>query len=101
MTPYELMLSESQERMLMVLKPEAEETARRIFEKWELDFAVVGRIPDTGALVVKEKGQTVVDIQSHRSSGVPEYDRPYDEIGSPTAIRAENVPAEEKHSGRA
>ena len=95
MTPYELMLSESQERMLMVLKPEAEETARRIFEKWELDFAVVGRITDTGALVVKKKGQTVVDIPvAPLVEASPEYDRPYDEIGAPTAIRAENVPAE-------
>ena len=95
MTPYELMLSESQERMLMVLKPEAEETARRIFEKWELDFAVVGRITDTGALVVKEKGQTVVDIPvAPLVEASPEYDRPYYEIGAPTTIRAESVPAE-------
>ncbi len=95
MTPYELMLSESQERMLMVLKPEAEDTARRIFEKWELDFAVIGRITDTGALVVKEKGQTVVDIPvAPLVEASPEYDRPYDEIVAPTTIRAENVPAE-------
>ena len=95
MTPYELMLSESQERMLMVLKPEAEETARRIFEKWQLDFAVIGRITDTGALVVKEKGQNVVDIPvAPLVEASPEYDRPYDEIGAPTVVRAENVPAE-------
>jgi phosphoribosylformylglycinamidine synthase II len=93
MTPYELMLSESQERMLMVLKPEAEEAARRIFEKWELDFAVVGRITDTGALVVKEKGKTVVDIPvAPLVEASPEYDRPYDEIPAPASIRAENVP---------
>jgi phosphoribosylformylglycinamidine synthase len=93
MTPYELMLSESQERMLMVLKPEAEEAARRIFEKWELDFAVVGCITDTGALVVKENGETVVDIPvAPLVEASPEYDRPYDEILAPATIRAEDVP---------
>lgn len=93
MTPYELMLSESQERMLMVLKPEAEDAARRIFEKWELDFAVVGRITDSGALVVKEKGETVVDIPvAPLVEASPEYDRPYDEIPAPATICAESVP---------
>ena len=57
MSAYELMLSESQERMLMVIKPEAEAQARAIFEKWELDFAVVGRITDTGRLVIKKDGE--------------------------------------------
>ncbi len=50
MTAYEIMLSESQERMLMVLRPGSEAEARRIFEKWELDFAVIGRITDSGRL---------------------------------------------------
>jgi len=96
MTSYELMLSESQERMLMVLKPEGEETARRIFEKWELDFAVVGRITDSGALVVKEKGETVVDIPvAPLVEASPEYDRPYDEVHAPATIQSENVPASE------
>ena len=56
MTAYEMMLSESQERMLMVLKPGAEEKARAIFRKWELDFAVVGVTTDTGRLVVTHDG---------------------------------------------
>src|SRR5277367_2587981 len=47
MTPYEIMLSESQERMLMIIRPRSEAEARRIFEKWELDFAVIGRVTDT------------------------------------------------------
>ena len=47
------MLSESQERMLMVLKPGREELAKAIFDKWELDFAVIGRVTDTGRLVLK------------------------------------------------
>ncbi|MEC8203464.1 MAG: phosphoribosylformylglycinamidine synthase subunit PurL, partial [Pseudomonadota bacterium] len=96
MTSYELMLSESQERMLMVLKPEGEKTARLIFEKWELDFAVVGRITDSGALVVKEKGETVVDIPvAPLVEASPEYDRPYDEIEAPATISSKNVPASE------
>ena len=56
MTAYEIMLSESQERMLMVLRPEREEAARRVFEKWELDFAVIGRVTDTGRLVLRMSG---------------------------------------------
>lgn len=77
----------------MVLKPEAEATARAIFEKWELDFAVVGRITETGALVVTEKGKTVVDIPvAPLVEASPEYDRPYDEIAAPAIIRSENVP---------
>src|SRR5580765_1685825 len=51
MTAYEMMLSESQERMLMVLKPERQEVARAIFEKWDLDFAVIGHLTDTGRIV--------------------------------------------------
>ena len=94
MTAYEMMLSESQERMLMVLKPEAEETARKIFEKWELDFAVIGRITETGALVVKQHGETVVEIPvAPLVEASPQYDRPYEEIPCPAAIRAGNVPA--------
>jgi phosphoribosylformylglycinamidine synthase II len=62
MTPYEIMLSESQERMLMVLRPGREDAARAVFEKWELDFAVIGRVTDTGRLVLTENGETVADI---------------------------------------
>ncbi len=56
MTAYEMMLSESQERMLMVLRPDREAAARAIFEKWELDFAVIGRLTDTGRIVVRHQG---------------------------------------------
>ena len=56
MTAYEMMLSESQERMLMVLRPGSEALAEAIFRKWELDFAVIGRTTDTGRLVLKHKG---------------------------------------------
>ena len=56
MTAYEIMLSESQERMLMVLRPGAEAEARAVFEKWELDFAVIGQITDTRHMVVRQHG---------------------------------------------
>ena len=62
MTAYEMMLSESQERMLMVLRPDRQEMARAIFEKWELDFAVIGKLTDTGRIVITHKGVTEADI---------------------------------------
>ena len=62
MTPYEMMLSESQERMLMVLKPGREAEAEAIFRKWELDFAVIGRVTDTGHMVLKWNGEIAADI---------------------------------------
>ena len=78
MTPYEIMLSESQERMLMVLKDGREDEARRIFEKWELDFAVIGRLTDSGHMVLKLDGQTVADLPiAPLVDAAPEYDRPW------------------------
>ncbi len=62
MTAYELMLSESQERMLMVLKAGREPDARRIFEKWELDFAVIGRLTDSGRMVLQKDGARAADL---------------------------------------
>src|SRR5207344_3584825 len=78
MTAYEMMLSESQERMLMVLKPGAEPIAERVFEKWELDFAVVGRTTDTGKLVVRHGGAIQADIPlSALAHAAPVYERPW------------------------
>ncbi len=78
MTPYEMMLSESQERMLMVLKPGKEEMAAAIFEKWELDFAVIGEVTDTRHMVLEWKGEVVCDIPlGPLAADAPEYDRPY------------------------
>lgn len=78
MTPYEMMLSESQERMLMVLKPGREEMAEAIFRKWELDFAVIGEVTDTGHMVLDFNGETVCDIPlAPLADDAPEYDRPY------------------------
>lgn len=78
MTPYELMLSESQERMLMILKPEKELLARRIFEKWQLDFAVIGSITDTGHMILMMNGEKVADLPiAPLSENAPVYMRPY------------------------
>jgi phosphoribosylformylglycinamidine synthase len=77
MTPYEMMLSESQERMLMVLKPGREDFAEAIFRKWELDFAVIGHVTDTGHMVLKWNGETVADIPlAPLADEAPLYDRP-------------------------
>ncbi|HUA77776.1 MAG TPA: phosphoribosylformylglycinamidine synthase subunit PurL, partial [Acetobacteraceae bacterium] len=62
MSAYEMMLSESQERMLMVLAPGHEDEARAIFSKWELDFAIIGRLTDTGRIVVRHRGAVEADI---------------------------------------
>ena len=77
MTPYEMMLSESQERMLMVLKPGREDFAEAIFRKWELDFAVIGTVTDTGRMVLTWNGETVCDIPlGPLANEAPLYDRP-------------------------
>ena len=78
MTPYEMMLSESQERMLMVLKPGKEDMAAAIFEKWELDFAIIGEVTDTRHMVLEFDGEVVCDIPlGPLAADAPEYDRPY------------------------
>src|SRR3954468_8795775 len=78
MTAYEMMLSESQERMLMVLKPGKEAEAEAIFKKWELDFAVIGITTNTKRLVVKHKGDLVADMPiTALSDEAPRYERPY------------------------
>src|SRR6476646_3702802 len=78
MTPYEMMLSESQERMLMVLKPGREAEAEAIFRKWELDFAVIGTVTDNGRMELVWNGETVADIPlGPLAEEAPLYERPY------------------------
>ncbi|MBP6013973.1 MAG: phosphoribosylformylglycinamidine synthase subunit PurL [Alphaproteobacteria bacterium] len=87
MTPYEMMLSESQERMLMVLKPGREAEAEKIFKKWELDFAVIGITTDTKRLVLKFKGEIVADIPvAALADEAPLYERPWTEPERPKAL---------------
>ena len=77
MTPYEMMLSESQERMLMILKPGAEPQAEAIFRKWALDFAVIGHVTDTGRLRIDWHGRQVVDVPPRTVAHEgPVYQRP-------------------------
>ena len=78
MTAYEMMLSESQERMLMVLDPAREKEAEAIFHKWGLDFAIVGKTTDTLRFVIKHKGQVMADLPiKQMGDEAPEYDRPW------------------------
>ena len=87
MTPYEMMLSESQERMLMVLKPGREAEAEAIFRKWELDFAVIGHVTDTERMVLKFKGEIVCDIPlGPLADEAPLYDRPHVPTPKPAAL---------------
>ena len=77
MSAYEMMLSESQERMLIVLRPDRQEISRAIFEKWELDFAVVGHLTDTGRIVVRHRGVVEADIAlAPLADQAPVYQRP-------------------------
>ncbi len=77
MSAYEMMLSESQERMLMVLRPDRQDLAQAIFEKWELDFAVVGRLTDTGRITVMHRGVVEADIPlDPLAEQAPLYHRP-------------------------
>jgi len=93
MSAYEMMLSESQERMLLVLKPGREAMARAIFEKWELDFAIVGRITDTGRIVVRHQGRTEADILLQPlADQAPLYERPYTEPAKPSSLGAVEDP---------
>ncbi len=94
MTPYEIMLSESQERMLMVIKPEAREKARAVFEKWELDFAEIGQLTESGHLVLKMNGRIYADMPvAPLVEQAPVYDRPH--LATPPAapIAAAGLPA--------
>ncbi|TAK08451.1 MAG: phosphoribosylformylglycinamidine synthase subunit PurL [Rhizorhabdus sp.] len=92
MTPYEMMLSESQERMLMVLKPGREAEAEAIFHKWELDFAVIGRVTETGHMVLRFNGEVVCDIPlGPLADEAPAYDRPW--VPTPPRAPLGAVPA--------
>ncbi|MBM3605152.1 MAG: phosphoribosylformylglycinamidine synthase subunit PurL [Alphaproteobacteria bacterium] len=91
MTAYEMMLSESQERMLMVLKPEKEAEARAIFEKWDLDFAIVGETISEDRFLILHGNEVMADLPlSKLSSSAPEYDRPW--VETPAAAPAPALP---------
>ncbi|MGI9385309.1 MAG: phosphoribosylformylglycinamidine synthase subunit PurL [Methyloligellaceae bacterium] len=99
MTAYEMMLSESQERMLMVLKPGSQDLAGGIFEKWGLDFAVVGETNDTGRLVIRHQGRIEADMPVHAlANSAPEYKRPWSLPEPPAPLAPNDVPAPESLS---
>ncbi|MBL0320365.1 MAG: phosphoribosylformylglycinamidine synthase subunit PurL [Alphaproteobacteria bacterium] len=94
MTPYELMLSESQERMLIIIKPEKQDEAKRIFEKWELDFAMIGTITDTGCLILKLNGEEIANLPvAPLSEQAPVYDRPHTPTPKRDQVEASSIPA--------
>src|SRR5262245_15091164 len=94
MNPYELMLSESQERMLIVLKPGREALARGIFEKWELDFAVIGHLTDTERMVLSWHGDIVGNIPiPPLVTEAPVYERPLTPTALPAVLAASEAPA--------
>jgi phosphoribosylformylglycinamidine synthase len=91
MTAYEMMLSESQERMLMVLRPELEAEAKAVFEKWDLDFAIVGETIAEDRFLVLHNGEVKADLPLATLSGsAPEYDRPW--VPTPPAEPLADVP---------
>jgi phosphoribosylformylglycinamidine synthase subunit PurL len=94
MTAYEMMLSESQERMLMMLKPGAEPVAERVFKKWGLDFAVIGYTTDTGRLVVRHRGAVEADIPlAALAHAAPVYERPWARPAAQALIAPQDVAA--------
>ena len=101
MTAYEMMLSESQERMLMILKPGAEPIAERIFRKWDLDVATIGKTTDTGRMVLKHKGEVVCDLPLDPiGEEAPAYTRPWFEPEARASIDPRSMKGPE-HLGEA
>jgi phosphoribosylformylglycinamidine synthase len=94
MSAYEMMLSESQERMLMVLTPGKEAEAEAIFRKWGLDFAVIGHTTDTLRFVIRHKGEVKADMPiKELGDEAPEYDRPWEPTAKKPVLKPADVPA--------
>ena len=94
MSAYEMMLSESQERMLMVLKPEKEKEAEAIFRKWGLDFAIVGETTPGLRFIVRHQGDVMADLPiKELGDQAPEYKRPFVSAAKPAVIDADDVKA--------
>ena len=92
MTAYEMMLSESQERMLMVLTPEKEKEAEAVFRKWGLDFAIIGKTTDTLRFVVKHHCEVKVDLPiKELGDEAPLYDRPHVPPLKPVPIMSTDI----------
>ena len=99
MTAYEIMLSESQERMLMVLKPGKVDVAKKIFEKYDLDAEVIGETTDTGRLVLEQHGAVVCDIPvAPLADDAPNYDRPWNEPPKRPALNLSSIAEPENYA---
>ncbi len=97
MTAYEMMLSESQERMLMILRPEMEQASHAIFKKWGLDFAIIGKTTDTLRFVIKHGGEVKADLPiKQMGDEAPEYDRPWVEPKKQPVLNDIAAPADLK-----
>ncbi len=89
MTPYEIMLSESQERMLIIVHKGREDEVKRIFDKWDLPWAEIGFVTDTGRMVVKNHGQVVADLPAAKlANDAPVYQRESREPAYQQEVRA-------------
>jgi phosphoribosylformylglycinamidine synthase len=89
MTPYEIMLSESQERMLIIVHQGREDEVKRIFDKWDLPWAEIGRVTDTGRMIVRNHGEIVADIPARKlADQAPIYQREAREPAYLAAVRA-------------
>lgn len=98
MTAYEMMLSESQERMLMVLRPELEAEAKAVFDKWDLDFAIVGETIAEDRFLIRLNGEVKGDLPLKALSGTaPEYDRPW--VETPAAAPLADIPTVDPITG--
>jgi phosphoribosylformylglycinamidine synthase len=94
MSAYEMMLSESQERMLAILKPGREADGQRIFAKWGLDAATIGRTTDTGRIVLRHRGEVVCDLPlTPLTEDAPNYDRPWTAPQAPPRLDPGEIPA--------
>ena len=95
MTAYEMMLSESQERMLMVLRPGSEDQARAVFSKWELNFSIIGKLTDTGHMVLYHHEEIVADLPiDPLALASPEYDeveRPWTPTPEAKILKAKEI----------
>ena len=95
MSAYEMMLSESQERMLMVLSPDKEDVARAVFDKWDLDFAVVGHTTNDLRFRIRHQGEIVADLPiKELGDEAPEYDRPFVRTAAPDPLDPASLPSD-------
>src|SRR5690606_33366553 len=103
MTPYEIMLSESQERMLIIVERGREAEVKRIFEKWDLPWAEIGQVTDTGRMIVKDHGKLVADIPASKlADDAPVYQREAREpayLKEVRAFRLDSVPVTSDAAG--